>query len=754
MFQSLQDSVNFKLVAEPCNDRAMMLRLLFFTTMGSIIDGPRIAIADGVGQPRAAHPVVDADSVSPSRSLTGKPLDARVVIGIQSKAFITTSPTRTFRVRALTGSLMVGTVLAVVLYMFQPPPQQGGHANNLRLPPRWEPSMEGSLPFRTWVQDLMLWTICTDLAPAQQCAAIISQLGGAARELARTLSPNEVYNGGLVNGVQLDPVSFLLHGLQTRFAPLDEENRLRAAQDLLTFSRRQGESVDTLISRFEIVRQRARDEGGGAVSLETASLLLLRACGVSSEQFQTLTQPFGFRLPANDMEFHQLGHHLRRMGHIVERSPNNLASGLRQHAHFSQSFMTEADTGSSATVDSWQDLASAAPWSAAPSANPVDWAFASNTAGADGSDTDSATSSDNDDEMLVDDLQGLSPKAMDEYLFGQYQQAKRRWRRFTGKPVRALRRVLRGYINIDEALQQSAYFKGKGKGGKSSGKGFGRKTNPCGRDGEPLRCSICGSSYHLRARCPRRTEGNQTSSGGVHAPAQATGTGPSFTVQSAGLHFAAFESDSSWAQVLTPRSVASTFRTEHAPAGRVTETVSAEGIPSEEIFAPSAPPAVHHLQSPDPWVTNADPWMEWYQEAPNRTARPVQAPQVQALVPQGPQVALVPPRSQVPQAAGPAAAGAQVPDTWTVEPPPPVPMHLRAPGAVPGWFSASQQGMAVIQEQNAQRSQERRNSGSYPVQASLPYGYILLSLTCHHLAAGPSTVKRAKRFFWVFAFLV
>ena len=177
---------------------------------------------------------------------------------------------------------------AAVIFMFQP---QATGTSSLRLPPRWEPGLESSLPFRVWMQDLMLWTIGTDLQPHQQCAAIIQQLGGAARELARNLSPAEVYHGGIVNGVQLDPVSYLLHGLSARFGPLDEESRLRATQDLLSFSRRQGETVDTLISRFELVRSRARNEGGGVLSVEIAALILLRACGVSSDQFQTLTQP-------------------------------------------------------------------------------------------------------------------------------------------------------------------------------------------------------------------------------------------------------------------------------------------------------------------------------------------------------------------------------------------------------------------------------------------------------------------------------
>ena len=72
---------------------------------------------------------------------------------------------------------------------------------------------------------------------------IISQLAGPARELARQITPAELFNGGVSNGRQQDPVSYLVQGLANRFAWLDDESRLRAAQDLLSFSRRQGESI-------------------------------------------------------------------------------------------------------------------------------------------------------------------------------------------------------------------------------------------------------------------------------------------------------------------------------------------------------------------------------------------------------------------------------------------------------------------------------------------------------------------------------
>ena len=110
--------------------------------------------------------------------------------------------------------------------------------------------------------------------------------------MARLMGPADIHQGGDVEGVRLDPVSFLAHGPSARFAPLDEEHRLQAVTRLLSFGRHQNETIDALIIRFECARQRAVIDGGGAaVSAETAALMLLRACNVSAVQFQQFTAP-------------------------------------------------------------------------------------------------------------------------------------------------------------------------------------------------------------------------------------------------------------------------------------------------------------------------------------------------------------------------------------------------------------------------------------------------------------------------------
>ena len=47
--------------------------------------------------------------------------------------------------------------------------------------------------------------------------------------------------GGVRNGVQMDPVTYLLAALRSRFAALDEEARLGSMTEMLAFQRKPGE---------------------------------------------------------------------------------------------------------------------------------------------------------------------------------------------------------------------------------------------------------------------------------------------------------------------------------------------------------------------------------------------------------------------------------------------------------------------------------------------------------------------------------
>ena len=100
-----------------------------------------------------------------------------------------------------------------------------------------------------------MWVLLTDLQPQQQAAAIVMRLQGGAREFARMITPQELMNGGLHNGVMVDPVTYVIAGLHARFSPLEEESRLSAMTEMMAFTRKPGESINAVLSRYEVVRQ-------------------------------------------------------------------------------------------------------------------------------------------------------------------------------------------------------------------------------------------------------------------------------------------------------------------------------------------------------------------------------------------------------------------------------------------------------------------------------------------------------------------
>ena len=71
----------------------------------------------------------------------------------------------------------------------------------MQLPPPWGPEMAERYPFQTYARGVMIWSILTDLDSRRKCAAVILQLRGGARELARQMPPQAIIAGGLINGV-------------------------------------------------------------------------------------------------------------------------------------------------------------------------------------------------------------------------------------------------------------------------------------------------------------------------------------------------------------------------------------------------------------------------------------------------------------------------------------------------------------------------------------------------------------------------
>ena len=70
-------------------------------------------------------------------------------------------------------------------------------------------------------------------------------LRGAAKELSRQIPPQVIVQGGVINGTQVDPLTYLMHSLQERFGNLGEEVRIQAVTELMTFQRKHHEPIDS-----------------------------------------------------------------------------------------------------------------------------------------------------------------------------------------------------------------------------------------------------------------------------------------------------------------------------------------------------------------------------------------------------------------------------------------------------------------------------------------------------------------------------
>ena len=417
-------------------------------------------------------------------------------------------------------------IICGILILMMPHLAGGGSSRdfNYRIPPAWDPANEHNYSYRAYMTDLSIWTLLTDLQPHQQAAAIIMRLQGTAREFARMIQPQEIMHGGIQNGVHVDPVTYILAGLHARFSPLEEESRLSAMTEMMAFARKPGESINAVLSRYEIVRQRAALEGQFTMPIGGQALQLFRSVGMNPQQMMTILQPLGGQLPTNDQEFNMVCQQLRRYGHITENYPGNIGQALhgpfrqaRPGAYFAEGGLEAAREAAQRTTSGDMHTyfgnnrnnhdPQMAAWDAAPqllydpAVNPASlwdtgddyagqtygdgawesqWADPGGGQWADSEDTyafpvdndwqsdpsSSATSSDyQDDEIEMPDLSSMTDADAAEMIYLQYRKAKRTWRRFTGRPVRRFRRRFKKFMRKGKG-------KGKGRKGKGKGKGF------------------------------------------------------------------------------------------------------------------------------------------------------------------------------------------------------------------------------------------------------------------------------------------
>ena len=205
----------------------------------------------------------------------------------------------------------------------------GGHGySTSKIPPAWNPADEKEYSYYEWQSDVMYWSMSCELQVDQMASAVVLQLDGGARKLARQIDPVTLQQGGdiIQNGMQVRVTGllFLLHQLSKRYAPLDEEMNIRAVSELMHFRRGQNESIDEFLTRFETIRYQA-GENGFEMNVSAMAWHMLQAMHLSPETWQRFLEPFNGLLPNNEEQFSELFRRIRRSGHIREAHPWNIA---------------------------------------------------------------------------------------------------------------------------------------------------------------------------------------------------------------------------------------------------------------------------------------------------------------------------------------------------------------------------------------------------------------------------------------------
>ena len=461
----------------------------------------------------------------------------------------------------------------------------------LKVPPAWSVERNQHYSLRSWISDLIMRSTATDVEPQRMGPIAALQVTGSAKELVREIPPDQLANGGVdpVNGNQVTGLMMLVQTLARRYLPLEQEQSTRAISDFMNFDRIPGESVDALLVRFDVLRARAQQRGGFGINHGGLAWILLRSLRTNAEQTDRLLQFIGGALPHNDVEMGMLVERIRRQGHLFEgglRHPNQQAGvgdpGNYHAQHNVYSYFPTFGSAPNPNASACGSFcAGCAPSTAAFEGMAGCSAHGAYATGLDADvgrmaggtgigdegqcsycglyfeddDMSSATESDTGSydadaasyaTVEVDGQTRHDDDARANALYQDYVMARRRWRRYSGKPPRRYRRYgfkhgPRFQAKLDKGpyartystfLPQGAFAGGKGGKGKGNSGGFRRgpgALNPRGKDGQVMKCAKCGSTSHLWRKCPQVVSGNQASASGTHW-AQQTSASPALAL--------------------------------------------------------------------------------------------------------------------------------------------------------------------------------------------------------------------------------
>ena len=174
-----------------------------------------------------------------------------------------------------------------------------------------------------------------------QAGAVVQRLGGAARDFCREFALGILRDGrqelNPASGtmVQISGLQFLLRGLERRFGEEELDASIQSAVELLTLRRLDNETIDNVLGRYELVRNRADSLAGMQLGEGVLSWLLLTHLGINKRDWPILLAPTRGSLPTTPDEYRALLQQVKRQAHLLERThsgPRTLEEGWRAPA--------------------------------------------------------------------------------------------------------------------------------------------------------------------------------------------------------------------------------------------------------------------------------------------------------------------------------------------------------------------------------------------------------------------------------------
>eukprot|EP00971_Amphidinium_carterae_P207588 4119141-Amphidinium_carterae.1 len=390
-----------------------------------------------------------------------------------------------------------------------------------KVAPGWNPENADRYSLESWTKDVRLWAASTDLRADQLGPSVALRLQGFAKTLSREIPTQMLMYGDTIGGTTLSGLDILIKGLEQRFKPLSVETGAKAIAAYFTFRKTNAENIDQAVARWQLIRQRADDQGGLQLSPSGHAWLLLQALQIPATAWIPLLQRFDGTLPSTEDELLELITLIRRQGHLGEkgglvdiaRRPEQLhqqmsSDGLRTtpastSSQHGQRFLAIADA---------EPMEYQAPlWPDAPSRSDDispeqrSQAYSASEQQAYESDYSTDTEAEVHQHLTEEDLYEDEEDDPEE-AFLTYLIAKNKWRRFSG-PKRRFKHQHKQQHGYPPRFQSHRTRNtGSSPYGARPQRAYpvhGQHTggNPKGADGQPLRCSHCGSTEHLWRKC-------------------------------------------------------------------------------------------------------------------------------------------------------------------------------------------------------------------------------------------------------------